>query len=118
MRPKYQGPRNEVRAMKILRSVTRRGFNVGTAGWFTVLRPNTWFPATRLPASVPHLGHRSRVASEPAVRNPHTKSPGVVIAPRIITLNGHDRQLLRRGLIVLAAMAITSILLLWIIHPI
>src|SRR5277367_4040028 len=35
--------------MKLLRSITRRGFNVGTAGWFTVLKPNTWFPASRLP---------------------------------------------------------------------
>jgi len=41
----------------------------------------------------------------------------MAIAPRIITLNGHDPQLFRRALIVLAAMAITSILLLWIIRP-
>lgn len=35
--------------MKILRSVTRRGFEVGTAGWFTITGPRRWFPASRLP---------------------------------------------------------------------
>lgn len=102
--------------MNILRSVTRRGFNMGTAGWFTVLRPNTWFPATRLPGRGSHLASRPKSGLEPSAREwrVNRQTP---VAPRIITLNGHDPQFVRRGLIVLAALAITSLLLLWIIRP-
>jgi hypothetical protein len=99
--------------MRILRAITRRGFNIASAGYFSVLRPNTWFPASRLTGRVHHSGARSRVLSGPALET----SSEMTIAPRIITLNGHDRRFLRRGLIVLAAMAITSLLLLWIIQP-
>ena len=34
--------------MKIRRTMTRREFYVRTAGWFTVLKPDTRFPALRL----------------------------------------------------------------------
>lgn len=98
--------------MRILRSITRRGFNIASAGYFSVLKPNTWFPASRLTGRVHHSGARSRILSGPAL-----ETSSEIIAPRIITLNGHDRRFVRRGLIVLAAMAITSLLLLWIIHP-
>ena len=103
--------------MKILRSVTRRGFNVGTAGWFTVLRPNTWFPATRLRGSIPYPGSRIKAVPEPPAREWHAAGDEVAVGPRIITLNGHDRSLMRRAVIVLAAIGITSLLLLWIIRP-
>ena len=103
--------------MKILRSVTRRGFNIGTAGWFTVLKPNTWFPATRLHDRFRYPGSRPTPVGDPLASENPALGPENVIAPRIITLNGHDRRLLRRGLIVLAAMVITSLLLLWIIRP-
>jgi hypothetical protein len=101
--------------MKILRSVTRRGFHMGTAGWFTVLRPNTWFPATRLHDGTHHLPRRSRSVLEPQEWNGNSEKSRV--APRIITLNGHDPRLLRRAFIILAAITITSLLLLWIIRP-
>jgi hypothetical protein len=39
------------------------------------------------------------------------------VTGRIMLLNDHDHRLVRRGLIVLAAMAITSLLLLWMIRP-
>lgn len=102
--------------MKILRSVTRRGFNVGTAGWFTVLRPNTWFPATRLQASQ-SLG-RSIVSTAPVLSPELAKAPPAAIAPNLGTLNlSHNGHVLKQVWIVLSAAAITSALLLWIIQP-
>ena len=100
--------------MKILRSVTRRGFSLGTAGWFTVLRPNTWFPASHLPGSHP----RFRLSGTVAPLLPgHLPTPPA--APKVQTLDlGHnDHRLVQPLLVVLAAVAITSLLLLWIIHP-
>ena len=92
--------------MKILRSVTRRGFSVGTAGWFTVLRPNTWFPASRLPQNrriVTGGAHGTGEAAQPE--------------PKISVLGAPDRHPIRIGLVALAAFAITSAMLLWIMHP-
>jgi hypothetical protein len=97
--------------MKILRSVTRRGFSVGTAGWFAILKPNTWFPASRLPGSFHHRGHQS--AETPAVD--HAGSYAATIPPRIIIPNTQDRGLMRPALVVLAAIGATSVLLWWII---
>jgi hypothetical protein len=94
--------------MKLLRSITRRGFDIGTAGWFTVLKPNTWFPASRLPGRFHYRS--SQAADATAVDN--------VISPRIMLLSTRgDRHLVRSALVVLAAVAITSALLGWIMHP-
>jgi hypothetical protein len=97
--------------MKLLRSITRRGFNVGRAGWFTVLEPNPWFPASR----------RSEVFRH------HRTSPGetIVLAdrstpvdpPQILAPASHDRRVLRPALIVLAATTVTTALLWWICVP-
>jgi hypothetical protein len=100
--------------MKILRSVTRRGFNIGTAGWFTVLRPNTWFPATRLHTGPPTLSGRSGGVAESAVPMQHagTLNPAIA-APRIAPLNANDRPPIRLLLAALAGAAITSFFLWW-----
>ena len=98
--------------MKILRSVNRRGFSLGTAGWFSVLKPNTWFPASRLPGTVRYHGSESTdTAAVDADRN------GTAVPPRIMVLGTMDRHLTRFALVVLAAIAITTALLLWIMHP-
>lgn len=89
--------------MKILRSVTRRGFSVGTAGWFTVLRPNTWFPASRLPR---RERHDSGVPS----------GTHAAAALNFLPLN-MQRRPLPLILTALAATAITAGLLWWIMHP-
>lgn len=73
--------------MKILRSVTRRGFNVGTAGWFTVLKPNTWFPASRLPAGFHYLGGRPMGVVGP-------DNPGTTIPLQILKPSVRDRRFL------------------------
>lgn len=97
--------------MKILRSVNRQGFNVGTAGWFTVLRPNTWFAASRLPGVFHYPSGRFRGTGEITSTEQQTKAPSLLMS--------WDRPDHRRGAsawIVLAATAITSVLLLWIIQ--
>jgi hypothetical protein len=99
--------------MKLLRSITRRGFEVGTAGWFTVLKPNTWFPASRLQGRFPYRGSPS--AETTAVD--HAGSRGTTIAPRIIIPSTKDRNLVKLALVILTAIAITSALLWWIMHP-
>ena len=93
--------------MKLLRAVTRRGFSVGTAGWFTVLKPNTWFPASRLPGSFRYRSSQS--AEMTAVDH--------AISPRIIIPSTKDFRLVRLALVVLSAVAITSALLWWTMHP-
>jgi hypothetical protein len=91
--------------MKILRSITRRGFSFGTAGYFTVIKPNTWFPATRLPGPFRYRGSQSRQA------------PAEATAPNIISLPPEHRSPLRLAIIVLASAAIVFGMLMWIMHP-
>jgi hypothetical protein len=93
--------------MRLLRSITRRGFDVGTAGWFTVLKPNTWFPASRLPGS---LRLRNRQPAEMTMG-------GQATSPRILLPSTKDRRVTHSVLVVVTACAITSALLWWIMHP-
>lgn len=97
--------------MKILRSVTRRGFSLGTAGWFTVLRPNTWFAASRLPRNFRYRGSQSADVVG------YANSWAVTSEPRIAIPNTQDRRLMPTAFVVLAAIAITSALLWWIMYP-
>ncbi|WP_109488370.1 hypothetical protein [Occallatibacter savannae] len=93
--------------MKILRSVSRRGFSVGTAGWFTVLRPNTWFPASRLPKNFAGSGMRpeqTKSGGRPAPWMPTKQRP-------------ESRNGMRTVSAVFGAVAITSVMLWWIMHP-
>ena len=105
--------------MKTLRAITRRGFNVGTAGWFTVLRPNTWFPASHLPDS-PYDVCRFKAMTKPMPGQEapgRTGSQGNTIPWHMIDLSRRDRHLMRSAIIVLGAIAITLALLSWIMHP-
>jgi hypothetical protein len=96
--------------MKILRSENRRGFSVGSAGYFVILKPNTWFPASRFPERFRY--HGSEFAESPTVNDP--VSHVTTIPPQIILLSTKDRRLMRTALVVLAAIAITLGLLWWI----
>jgi hypothetical protein len=109
--------------MKILRSVNRRGFNVGTAGWFTVLKPNTWFAASRLQgASRPFTGqvmgtwhqgpkgHATTAGAFPA------SGRETAVSLQALKLSAHDRSPMRLALAATAAIAITSGLLWWMIQ--
>lgn len=99
--------------MKLLRSITRRGFDVGSAGWFTILKPNTWFPASRLPAGFRYRSSQSMQVT--AVY--HADNFKTAASPRILFPSTKDRSLVRGALVLVAAIAITSALLWWIMHP-
>ena len=98
--------------MKILRSVSRRGFSVGTAGWFTVLRPNTWFPASRLPKNLPDFGIRAEQTVPGGISGASRLGPWMPAGQR-----SEDRNRMRLASAVLGAVAITSVMLWWIMHP-
>ena len=90
--------------MKLLRSITRRGFDVSSAGWFTVLKPNTWFAASRLRTTRPR-----------ASAHPRTLIP---TAPSLsVKLNANDPTFGRLAFTVVLALVITTVLLLWIMYP-
>src|SRR3954447_7204550 len=101
--------------MKILRSVSRRGFSVGTAGWFTVLRPNTWFPASRLRKSHIDFGpHRQQTERGALGEGSGPVRAGQWAAQERRT---EDRNRMRSASAILGALAITSVMLWWIMHP-
>jgi len=101
--------------MKILRSVSRRGFSVGTAGWFTVLKPNTWFPATRLPRTFPGPGIRMKGAG-PDAMSP-ASLPGQSVRWAAMERSADDRSRIRLASAIAGGLAITSAMLWWIMHP-
>ena len=105
--------------MKTLRAITRRGFNVGTAGYFSVLRPNTWFAASRLPNHPYDLGRFKEIAkpmpAQDALRRAGSRESS--IQWQMIDMSKRDHHLIRSSLIVLGAIAITLALLFWIMHP-
>jgi hypothetical protein len=122
--------------MNILRSVNRRGFRVGTAGYFNILMPNTWFPASRLPgaSAISWANPRTAVAQEhenPTENSTAAPPPDLTSAPeqnaldhaasqetaflsQFIRTSTQGHRLLRFALIVLAATALAWILLWWI----
>lgn len=90
--------------MKLLRSITRRGFDVSSAGWFTVLKPNTWLAASRLRTTRPR-----------AAAHPHTL---IQTAPTLnVKLNANDPSFGRLAFTIGLALVITAVLLLWIMYP-
>lgn len=104
--------------MKILRSVNRRDPNVGTAGWFTVLRPTKWIAASRLPDAARHFSAPSQRARRQALERPaaFTRSQETTPFLQAMELNAHDRSPMRLVLAAFSAIAITSGLLWWMIQ--
>ena len=96
--------------MKILRAVLRRGSSVEPAGYYTLLKANTWFPASRLP--VPFRFRGSKPAATPALED--SRSPEAVLPPKITPMSAERPRLLRLASIVLAAIAIIIVMLWWI----
>jgi hypothetical protein len=96
--------------MKLLRSITHRGFNVGSAGWFTVLKPNPWFPASRQPGA---FRYHIRPSAETGATNQNMPTN----PPQILIPATDDRHVIRLALIVLAATMVTAGLLSWICNP-
>lgn len=103
--------------MKLLRSITRRGFTVGTAGWFTVVSPNRWFASSRLPRSSHYLSEEFQtIAGRNKRRHPDQAGSGQAAPPRIMLIAREDRHPIQIALIVLTAIAITAVVLTWIIR--
>jgi len=106
--------------MKILRSVNRRGFSVGTAGWFTILRPNTWFPASRLRKTPVGFGIQAQ-GTEEQVPASGVLGDGRVQARAVRWLasewSAADRNRVRAASAIASALAITAGMLWWILHP-
>lgn len=102
--------------MKILRSVNRRGFDVGTAGYFSVLRPNTWFAASRFPDRFPNL--RERVEAFARQPGQEQTTSGLPANQSTIHLDMNPPpeplHLMRSAFILLVASGITLFLLWWI----
>jgi hypothetical protein len=95
--------------MKILRSVNRRGFNVEPAGYFNVLTPSKRFIASRLPIGFHYPLGQSKTTDREHADSQETAKPLQIMQP-----STRDRNILRSGLIVLAAIAITLVALSWI----
>jgi hypothetical protein len=96
--------------MKILRSVNRRGFHIASAGFFTVLQPNTWFAASRMPS----LSAIGRVRGAGLAGLPEQNVSGnAANAPQIMRLDDPDRNWLRPALVVSMAVACAAFLL-WV----
>ncbi len=103
--------------MRILRSVNRRGSSVDTAGWFTVLRTYKWFAASQLPGS---FSDRTRRAAESITKQKNLNGVDfntTTVSLQMTDFRIQDARPMRTALIVMGAIAITSILLWWIMHP-
>jgi len=106
--------------MKGPSSWNRRDFDVTPNGYFTVLRPTRWFPSVRLPDGFRYLigetGKPKRQLGDPAGMG--NGLPGVgqqtIVNFQLVGSTVGIRSLLRVGLIVLGAIAISFGLLLFI----
>jgi hypothetical protein len=108
--------------MKILRSVNRRGSTIGTAGYFTVLRANTWFAATRFPDRFHNLRERAEEAArQPAQGQDISTTPNQSAMHLELKPQPEPLHWMRSALIVLLASGITMFLLWWVFvrpHPV
>jgi len=113
--------------MNLLRSVTRRGFTVGTAGWFTITSPRRWFSASQLPTGFQDfLDRPKRTAARiipfppPSKRDQmaldRTNRTEATIPLQLISPSASNLHLIRLILIVLAAAALT-VAALWLLDP-
>ena len=89
--------------MKFHRSLRRRSFSVGTAGWFTVLRPDE-------SSAVPRMWRTP--CSSSLQTSQEASTPTLAVQENVC-----DHLSFRTSWIVLAASAITAGLLWWIMHP-
>ncbi len=103
--------------MKILRSVLRRGYTVGTAGFFTITSPNRWFAASRLPEDFPFAADHTKETA--ALSAAELKAPGYVegqpaeVPADFLQASKPDRHTMRLALIFLGAAAVALALLWW-----
>lgn len=114
------------------RTWNRRSFNLTQNGFFTVLRATESFSAARLPGGFRYVVAEPKPTAPPKpdgnpvvastfapVEKARDLSAGqsAEIPLQILAVSKREYSPVRPVLIVLAAAAITSILLLWIQHP-
>lgn len=101
--------------MKILRAANLRGSSIHSAGFFTVLRSNSWFAASRLPVNRGLFGDRHKLSAKSTVPGraalSHADSRAAAMPLHIMNLGTEDRGSMRLVFIVLAAAALTLVLL-------
>jgi hypothetical protein len=108
-----------------LRTWNRRDFSVQSAGFYSLLKPTGWFAALRLPGGFRYLGGQPKgpalqLAVENSTSVPAQRIPGdagsqqATMRLQIMAPSTQDHRLMRLALIVLAAIAMTSLLLWWI----
>lgn len=101
--------------MNTLRSVVRRGFTVAQAGYFTVTSPNRWFSARQFPDRYPELSRPKIVAPSDSNAILAQSSPSFSrrLQPppqfKLIGPRAESHRLLRFGLVVLGALALTLV---------
>jgi len=101
--------------MKILRTVTRRGYTVGTAGWFTTTSPNRWFPASKFPDGIGQ-SKETLTAARAAAKAPRDVDGAKTTPPQIMLLSTRDRHAMRFALAAFPAAAIALLVLWWFFH--
>jgi hypothetical protein len=120
--------------MKDPRYWNRRDFAVTPNGYFTILKPTGWFSAVRLPGGYRYqVGLSERTEFPLAHENPAAASPSESTSVQDQMALGHaasldtatpwqfmkpctdDHRLVRLALIVLAASAITLMMLWWLL---
>lgn len=104
--------------MKILRSVTRRGFRVGTSGWFTVTTPARWFAASQFKEGPGTFVGDSKWTAARVVRDRQAIEPfganSTIAPPQIAIPLSQDHRLLRLTMGALAATGFAYFMLGWI----
>jgi hypothetical protein len=105
------------------RSWNRREFSVTPNGYFTILRPSGWFSAARLPegfryrmglseeTEFSHVHEDPTVAPPPEQKVLNAVSQETAILSQTMKMSTHDYHLVRIALIILAATAITWMIL-------
>jgi hypothetical protein len=93
------------------RTWNRRESSVTPNGFFTILRPSRWFSA-RQPDDFHYLAGQPEGAKSPWAHDHPTENPPAAPTLQFVSLSAQDHHLMRTALIVLAAAAITGLLLL------
>jgi len=100
--------------VKSFRSWNRREFAVTQNGYFTILKPTGWFATSRPQGSFRYLGSLSKGFPQ---AGENQGGEGITIRMQTTEPSAQDRRLMRPALVALAATAISSILLWWLVSP-
>jgi hypothetical protein len=99
----------------ILRSMNRRGIGTETIGFYSVLRPSRWLPASRFSDDYNHrLGQSTGDETPKREALGNTGCEGTTIFLQTLQPSAEHRHVMRTLLIALAAISIAFAVLWWI----